>query len=132
MNSKVAVETVVVNCPGYLASNSTSCSPFSGSVVNSDEGNLGCNAEAYTGSVCKEQLLAWQECTVGGAEDVLLDSMSMMDQSQQEKERDVAQFLYFLRELFPRLFFPSELMLSGSPSIGGCPLRCRFFFDFVD
>ena len=58
----------------------------------------GCSAEPYTGSVCRQQLLVWQECTVGGAEDVILD-MTFMEQSQDERERDVAQFFHFLRKL---------------------------------
>ena len=69
-------------------------------MVNPSDGGEGCSVEAYTGSVCKQQLLEWQECAVGGAEDVFLD-LTSMDQSQQERERDVAQLLYFLRKLFP-------------------------------
>ena len=84
---------------GYQFSNSTDCSPFSWNVVDPNEESGGCSAEAYTGSVCSQHLLAWQECAVGGAKDVFLDVTSM-DQSQQERERDVAQFLYFLGELF--------------------------------
>ena len=56
-----------------------------------------CSAAPYSGSVCRPQLLAWQDCAVGGAEDVFLD-LSLMEQSQEESERDVAQFLHFLSE----------------------------------
>ena len=99
INSNVDVETSDVNCTGYWFSNSTDCSPFSWTVANPDEGSVGCSAEVYTGSVCRQQLLGWQECAVGGAEDVFLD-LTSMDKSQLERERDVAQFLYFLRELY--------------------------------
>ena len=61
----------------------------------SSDGN--CSMEPYTGSVCRDQLLAWQECAVGVVEEVLLDE-SLMEQSQAERERDTAQFHYFLRE----------------------------------
>ena len=61
----------------------------------SSDGN--CSMEPYTGSVCRDQLLAWQECAVGVVEEVLLDG-SLMEQSLAERERDTAQFLYFLRE----------------------------------
>ena len=63
-----------------------------------DDNQSNCNAELYTGSVCSQQLLAWQECLIRGSGDVLLDS-TLMERSQQERERDVAQFLHFLCEL---------------------------------
>ena len=58
-----------------------------------------CRPENYTGIVCRQQLMTWQDCVVGGADkDVFLD-LTLMEQSQEERERDAAQFLHFLREL---------------------------------
>ena len=64
----------------------------------SNESTGNCNAENYVGNVCRQQLLEWQKCTIGGAEGVFL-SLTFMEQSQEERERDVAQFLHFLCEL---------------------------------
>ena len=60
-----------------------------------------CSAVNYTGSVCRQQLQAWQECAVGGAGEVFLD-LTFRKQSQEERERDVARFLYFLGELYSK------------------------------
>ena len=87
------------NCTKMHGSGSamTDSSSYSwGTVVNGVDGE--CTPQAYTGNVCGQQLLAWQECTGGGAEDVFLDSTSKK-LSQEERERDVARFLHFLREL---------------------------------
>ena len=76
------------------------CSSLSWGVAypnSSHEGN--CRPENYTGIVCRQQLMTWQDCAVGGAEkDVFLD-LTLMEQSQEESERDAAQFLHFLCEL---------------------------------
>ena len=76
------------------------CSSLSWGVAHpngSHEGN--CRVENYTGIVCRQQLMTWQDCAVGGADkDVFLD-LTLMQQSQEQRERDAAQFLYFLREL---------------------------------
>ena len=73
------------------------CSSYSwGTVVNGEDNQ--CTPKAYTGNLCWQQLLAWQECTGGGAEDVYLDLQSK-NISQEERERDAARFLHFLREL---------------------------------
>ena len=58
-----------------------------------------CSVELYTGSVCSKQLGAWQECTVGNVQDVMLLDLMNSEQSQEERERDAAQFLHYLREL---------------------------------
>ena len=87
------------NCTKIHGSGSamTDCSSYSwGTVINGVDGE--CTPQAYTGSVCWQQLLAWQECTGGAAEDVFLDSASKK-LSQEERERDVARFLHFLRKL---------------------------------
>ena len=81
---------------------SGNCSSFSWGVADPHgthaAGN--CSAEIYTGIVCRQQLSAWQDCAVGGAnKDVFLD-LTLMEQSQEERERDAAQLLHFLRELF--------------------------------
>ena len=76
----------------------SNCSSFSWGLVYHHDSLDNCSAEPYAGSVCRKQLLAWQECAVGGAEDVFLD-LTFMEQSQVERERDVAQFLHFLCEL---------------------------------
>ena len=67
-----------------------------------------CNPKPYTGSLCRQQLLAWQECAVGRAEDVLLD-LTIGELSLEERERDVFQFLYFLRKLSNSYFFDKSL-----------------------
>lgn len=87
------------NCTKMYGSGSamTDCSSYSwGTVVNGVDGQ--CTPQAYTGNVCWQQLLAWQECTGGAAEDVYLD-LESTNISQEERERDVARFLHFLREL---------------------------------
>ena len=67
-----------------------------------NQGN--CSAKPYTGIMCNKQLLAWQECTAAGSvQDVVLLDPSNSEQSEEERERDVAQFLHFLRELTPIL-----------------------------
>ena len=93
--------TIKVNCNAvhYRSTNDTTkCSSLpwkNGSLTNSTNGR---NVSVYTGSVCRQQLLAWQECAVGDAEDVFLD-LTFMEQSQEKSERDVARFLHFLRKL---------------------------------
>ena len=64
---------------------------MNGTVVN-------CSAEVYVGSVCRRQLTAWQESTLGQAEKVYVE-LTPEQYTQAERERDAAQFLYFLREL---------------------------------
>ena len=74
--------------------------------IGSHEGN--CRAENYTGTVRRQLLMTWQDCAVGGADkDVFLD-LTLMEQSQEERERDAAQFLHFLSELHLRLHNPKE------------------------
>ena len=64
--------------------------------------NLGnCSARPYTGITCNKQLLAWQECAVGSVQDVVLLDFSNSEHSEEERERDVTQFLHFLRKLTP-------------------------------
>ena len=68
-------------------------------MADPDESLGNCSAENYTGSVCRQQLMTWQECILGGeAEDVFLD-VTLMEQSQEERERDAARNLHFLCEL---------------------------------
>ena len=74
------------------------CSSVSWGEAFPNDGLANCSAEPYTGNVCRQQLLAWQECAVGGSEDVLLD-MTLVELTQVERERDAAQFLHFLCEL---------------------------------
>ena len=91
-----------VNCTNVSEDvNATAnCSLFSWGVVIADDGDDSCSANAYmyTGGVCWPQLLAWQECAVGNAEVVFLDS-NFTEQSQQEKERDASRFFHFLSKL---------------------------------
>ena len=86
-------------------SKSADCAFFSwGTAYPDDDDNLGnCSAKPYTGSVCSKQLLAWQECTVGSVQDAVLLDLSNSEQSQEERERDTAQFLHFLCKLPPFL-----------------------------
>ena len=74
------------------------CSSFSWGISPSTASFDQCGPEFYTGSVCRQQLLAWQECSVGSAEDVYLE-MTFMEKYQEESERDATQFLQFLCEL---------------------------------
>ena len=75
------------------------CSPLSWSESYSDESVVGCMFENYTGSVCSKQLISWQECALGHADAIYLHVTSE-NYTQEEMERNVAQFLYFLRELW--------------------------------
>ena len=56
-----------------------------------------CNPKPYTSSLCRQQLLTWQECAVGEAKDPFLD-LDFEELSLEEREKDVSQFLYFLRK----------------------------------
>ena len=58
-----------------------------------------CRPENYTGSVCREQLVTWQDCSAGGEHKNVYLDLTLMEQSQEERERDAAQFLHFLCEL---------------------------------
>ena len=69
-----------------------------GRVLDDENHDTSCNPKPYTSSVCRQQLLAWQECAVGTMEDLFLD-LTIGELSQLERERDASQFLYFLREL---------------------------------
>ena len=52
--------------------------------------------------------MTWQDCAVGGAEkDVFLD-LTLMEHSQEKRERDAAQFLHLLRELYLCMHNPNE------------------------
>ena len=77
---------------------SLDCISYSWGRILNTETNGVCNPEPYTNGLCRPQLLAWQECVVGGgAEDVLID-WTFGELSLEERERDVSQFLYFLRK----------------------------------
>ena len=86
------------------ASASADCALFSWGKAPLHD-NLGnCNASPYTGIMCNKQLLAWQECAaVGSVQDVALLDLSNSEQSEEERERDVAQFLHLLHKLIPFL-----------------------------
>ena len=92
-------EMEAVNCSNVNESvkELSSCSLFSWSMAYPNDRPGNCSAENYTGSVCRPQLLLWQDCSVGSREDVFLD-LTLMEHSQEERESDVAQFLHFLRE----------------------------------
>ena len=97
--------TAPVNCERISQgiNESTGCSFISWGMDLPSDHHRNCNAEAYTGSVCRQQLLAWQECAIGQPEPLFLD-LTFMEQSLKERERDVAQFFHFLREFFLFLF----------------------------
>ena len=92
-------EIDAVNCSNINGSvkESSGCSLFSWSTAYSNDRPGNCSAENYTGSVCRPQLLLWQDCSAGSRQDVLLD-LTLMEHSQEEGERDASQFLHFLRE----------------------------------
>ena len=80
---------------------SGNCSSFSWGVAepNGSHAVSNCSAELYTGIVCRQQLIVWQDCAVGGeSKDVFLD-LTLMEQSQEKREKDAAQLLHFFREL---------------------------------
>ena len=89
-----------VNCTKQNTSSRpmSGCSSYSWIAVYHDQNNGDCVPEPYTGTVCRQQLLAWQECVTGRSGDVLLDS-SLKEPSQEQREKDVSQFLHFVREL---------------------------------
>ena len=76
------------------------CSFFSwGEFIPDSHYSGSCSAEAYAGSVCSEQLMAWQDCAIGGEEEVvLLDATLPKGLSQLQKEKEASQFLQLLRE----------------------------------
>ena len=76
----------------------SNCSLFAWRKGIRNNTNASCSAETYTGSVCRQQLLAWQECAVGGAEDVHIE-LTVTELSQAKKEKDASQFLRFLSKL---------------------------------
>ena len=73
------------------------CSLYSWAMESPNESFGNCSGELYSGGVCRQQLLEWQECAVGGGEEVLLD-LTLMESSQEERERDASQFLHFISE----------------------------------
>ena len=75
------------------------CNLYMRGAVYHDQNNGDCIPGVYTGTVCRQVLLAWQECTTGFSEDVhiLLDT-TLKEQTQEEREKNVTQFLHFLRE----------------------------------
>ena len=102
MNAQIEIGTqksnqsTPVNCTGYNSSAPTNSSSVSWTESYSNGSAFGCRAEQYTGRVCGLQLKAWQDCTLGEAESVYLEPTP--EHTQAERERDVAQLLYFLRE----------------------------------
>lgn len=95
--------SVPVNCTkkskgddGTITSN---CSLFVWGEIIPTNSDASCSAERYTGSVCRQQLLAWQECAIGGAEDVFLDRM-ITELSQPQREKQAYQFLQLLRKFY--------------------------------
>ena len=96
--------TQKVNCsnvhiPYPLSNRSANCSSLPWDIANVNNGTNSCSVSTYNGSVCKQQLLSWQECAVGGSENVYLDMAFVEHSLWEESERNVAQFLHFLREL---------------------------------
>ena len=78
---------------------STGCSFISWGMDLLSDYNGSCSAEAYTGSACRQQLLAWQACAIGQSEPIFLD-LSFMEQSLKKRERDVSRFIHFLCKFF--------------------------------
>ena len=93
--------SAAVNCTEQNASliSTNGCSSHSWGTVYHDQNNGSCVPEAYTGIVCRQQLLTWQECVSGRSGEVLLDS-TFKEKSHDELERDVSQFLHFLRKYY--------------------------------
>ena len=136
--------SVQVNCTSINESvkGLRNCSSFSWGISNPNERFDQCSPESYTGSVCRQQLLTWQECAVGGAEDVYLE-MTFMKKSQEENERDAAQFFHFLCELIQIICFSSftrnQIAYTHTGSFGSdhCQraaglLVCQYYFPLCD
>ena len=100
IGENAAFTSAPVNCTEMIGSGlgSVDCISYSWGMVLDDENHGVCNPKPYTSSVCRQQLLAWQECAVGGGEDVFLD-LTFGELSQEEREKEVSQFLYFIRKL---------------------------------
>ena len=105
LNETVQSSSTLVNCAELngTVNTSTECSLFSLANAYSNHSTENCTPVTYTGSYCRLQLLTWQDCVVESTKSVLLDATSM-EQTQEEKERDVAQFLHFLSEFGHCLF----------------------------
>ena len=82
----------------HYTTKTSNCSLFAWRKGFRNNASASCSAETYTGNVCRQQLLAWQECAVGGAEDVHIE-LTVAELSQAKKEKDVSQFLQFLSKL---------------------------------
>ena len=52
--------------------------------------------------------MTWQDCAVGGADKDVFLGLTLMEQSQEERERDAAQFLHFLCQLYLCMHNPNE------------------------
>ena len=100
-NSSASSPSVVKNCPKIQGNDTLSfgCAFFSFGMTYPYDNLSNCSAEFYTGSVCCKQLGSWLECTVGNVQDVILLDLRNSEQSQEERERDAAQFLHYLGEL---------------------------------
>ena len=99
LNETVQSSSTPVDCAELngTVNTSTDCSSYSLAKAYSNHSTGNCTPVPYTGSFCRFQLQTWQDCTVEATKSVLLDVTSM-EQTQEEKEKDVAQFLHFLRE----------------------------------
>ena len=99
MDENARFASVPFNCSDINASElgSVDCVSYSwGRVLDVDNHSV-CNPKPYTSSLCRQQVRAWQECALGGTEDLLLD-LTFTELSLEERERDVSQFLHFLRK----------------------------------
>ena len=107
LNETVESSSTPANCAELngTVNTSTDCSSYSLEKAYSNHSTENCTPVTYTGSLCRFQLLTWQDCTTEATKTVLLDATSM-EQTQEEKERDVTQFLHFLRE-FVHCWFTS-------------------------
>ena len=136
-------EMNAVNCSNTNTSLKalSNCSLSSWSTGHPNDRPGSCTAENYTGSVCRPQLLLWQDCSAGSREHVLLD-LTLMEHSQEEREKDVAQFLHLLRELEMALvkftFIPMQNIIhAGYHGSDHCQraagmLVCQSYFPFCD
>ena len=94
--------SALADCASALADHAD-CPSISWAMAYPDNNQGNCSAKPYTGIMCNTQLLAWQECAIGSVQDVILLDLSKSEQSEEERERDVARFLHFLRKLIPIL-----------------------------
>ena len=82
-------------CGKYDVPDSTSCSPMAWVFDNST-----CNPQPYIGSICRTQLLKWQNCAIGPSESGTVAISTEVDQNQ--AEQIAIEFLQAMSKFFSK------------------------------